>query len=179
MRRVRTTSTLDVCARRRERREWASAPAVDPTHMMLTHAFRAVIRRFRVRALLVFAAALGLMLINRGSGQPLVHASPTTIADENRLKPGSIDWDITGAGDPDIQGFATDISVNVGDTVHFKIAAPGATAGYKIDIYRLGYYGGAGATLVTTTGPSAAMPQTQPPCLNRQGTLVSKMRCIH
>jgi len=110
------------------------------------------------------------MLINRGSGQPLVHASPTTIADENRLKPGSIDWDITGAGDPDIQGFATDISVNVGDTVHFKIAAPGATAGYKIDIYRLGYYGGAGATLVTTRGPSAAMPQTQPPCLNQMAT---------
>src|SRR3954462_9754695 len=143
---------------------------VDVALMMLTHAFRAVIRRFSVRALLVFAAVIGLMLINRGSGQPLVHASPTTIADENRLKPGSIDWDITAAGDPDIQGFATDISANIGETVHFKIAAPGATAGYKIDIYRLGYYGGAGATLVTTTGPTATIPQTQPPCLNQMAT---------
>src|SRR4029079_4852111 len=90
------------------------------TLMMLTHAFRAVIRRFSVRALLVFVAALGLMLINRGSGQPLVHASPTTIADENRLKPGSIDWDITGAGDPDIQGFATESSGHLGSTVPYK-----------------------------------------------------------
>src|SRR4051795_8993757 len=140
-----------------------------PTLMMLTP-FRLATRRFIVRALLVFVAALALMLINRGAGQPLVHASPTTIADENRLKAGSIDWDISGAGDPDIQGFATDISVNVGETVHFKIAAPGATAGYKIDIYRLGYYGGAGATLVTTTGPTVAIPQTQPPCLNQMAT---------
>ena len=30
-------------------------------------------------------------------------------------------WDVSGAGDPSIQGFATDISVNVGDTVSFKI----------------------------------------------------------
>jgi hypothetical protein len=78
--------------------------------MMLTAAFRAAFRRFTVRALLVALGALALMLTNRGTGQPLVHASPTTIADENRLKPGSIDWDITAAGDPDIQGFATDIA---------------------------------------------------------------------
>src|SRR4051794_17728494 len=143
---------------------------VDVALMMLTHAFRAVIRRFSVRALLVFAAVIGLMLINRGSGQPLVHASPTTIADENRLKPGSIDWDITAAGDPDIQGFATDISVNIGETVHFKIAAPGATAGYKIDIYRLGYYGGARAALVTTTRPTGGVPPTPPPRLKQKGT---------
>src|SRR5262247_906989 len=41
---------------------------------------------------------------------------------ENAL-PGNPDseWDINGAGDPNIQGFATDISVNKGETVHFKI----------------------------------------------------------
>ena len=48
--------------------------------------------------------ARALMLMNRGSGHPIVHASPTTIADENRLKTGATDWDITSAGDPDIQG---------------------------------------------------------------------------
>ena len=36
---------------------------------------------------------------------------------------------------------------------------------YAIDIYRLGYYGGAGARKVTTVLPSAALPQTQPACL--------------
>ncbi|MEI9808768.1 MAG: hypothetical protein WDO16_13410 [Bacteroidota bacterium] len=31
------------------------------------------------------------------------------------------EWDISGAGDLSIQGFATDKSVNKGQTVHFKI----------------------------------------------------------
>src|SRR3954468_723937 len=39
---------------------------------------------------------------------------------ENRLA-GASDWDVNGAGDLTIQGFATDISVNKGETVHFKI----------------------------------------------------------
>lgn len=40
------------------------------------------------------------------------------IVRENCL-PGvpSTEWDVNGAGDPSIQGFATDMSVNVGDTV--------------------------------------------------------------
>ncbi len=32
----------------------------------------------------------------------------------------SSEWDITGAGDPTIQGFATDISVNTGETVQLQ-----------------------------------------------------------
>src|SRR3954465_13995394 len=54
--------------------------------------------------------------------------------------------------------------------VRFKIAAPDAIAGYTIDVYRLGYYGGAGATLVATVAPSATMPQTQPACLSELAT---------
>src|SRR5262249_29875008 len=124
--------------------------------------------RFTVRAFIVIVTALILMLFDRGASQPTVHASPTTIADENS-KPGAVDWDVIGAGDPDIQGFATDISVNVGETVHFKIAAPGAS-GYQLIIYRLGFYGGAGATQVAVVGPSASLPQTQPACVGQMGT---------
>ena len=45
-----------------------------------------------------------------------------TIAQENQLSgtPQSV-WDISGAGDSSLQGFATDISVNQGQTVSFKI----------------------------------------------------------
>ncbi|WP_201295937.1 DUF4082 domain-containing protein, partial [Cyanobium sp. Copco_Reservoir_LC18] len=56
-----------------------------------------------------------------------------------------------------IEGFATDFSVDNGSTVNFKInvnAAPGVTVPYRIEIYRLGYYGGDGATLVTTINTS-------------------------
>ena len=53
-------------------------------------------------------------------------------------------WDITGAGDANIQGFATDISVNRGGTVYFKIDVNPA-ASIRLDIYRMGYYQGLGA----------------------------------
>ena len=53
------------------------------------------------------------------------------------------EWDISGAGDTSIQGFATNMSVNRGTTVSFKVSTT-ATA-YRIDIYRMGYYGGDGA----------------------------------
>jgi hypothetical protein len=72
-------------------------------------------------------------------------------------------WDISAAGDLTIQGFPTQISVNLGEIVHFKINTD-ATA-YHLDIYRMGYYGGKGASLITTVNPTASLPQTQPPCL--------------
>ena len=70
-------------------------------------------------------------------------------------------WEIDKAGDDSIQGFATAMSVNKGETVAFKIKS--ATANFRIDILRLGYYGGKGARVIasnlTPTGPS-----TQPAC---------------
>src|SRR5262249_32149382 len=41
---------------------------------------------------------------------------------------------------------------------------------YRLDIYRLGYYGGFGARLVAVVQPSAPLPQTQPACLNDVST---------
>ncbi len=92
-------------------------------------------------------------------------ANPAHRIVAENCKPGhpSTEWDINGSGDPRIQGFATDISVNVGETVSFKIGSDSPK--YRIDLYRLGYYGGAGARLVATVRPSIALPQTQPPCL--------------
>ena len=64
------------------------------------------------------------------------------IVAENQL-PGTAEsvWGVSGAGDPTLQGFATDISVNHGQTVSFKINDT-AAAPYHIDIYRMGYYQG-------------------------------------
>ena len=79
-------------------------------------------------------------------------------------KPGnpSSEWDTSGAGDLTVQGFATDISVNRGGTVFFKINTNAGA--YTIDIYRLGYYGGNGARKVASISPSVALPQNQPAC---------------
>jgi chitodextrinase len=78
------------------------------------------------------------------------------------------EWDVSGAGDSSIQGFATDISTNRGGTVRFKINTP--STDYRLDIYRLGYYGGNGARKVATVQPSANLPQNQPNCLSNAAT---------
>ena len=68
---------------------------------------------------------------------------------ENQLPgtPMSV-WQVNGDGSTNIEGFATDISVDHGNTVDFKINTN--STNYRIEIYRLGYYGGDGARLVTT-----------------------------
>ena len=75
----------------------------------------------------------------------------------------STEWNVTGSGDPNLQGFATDISVNRGETVSFKIKT--SYAGYRLDIYRMGYYGGLGARKVATVPASQTLVSNQPACL--------------
>ena len=90
----------------------------------------------------------------------------SVIACQNTL-PGdpSSDWQVNGAGDPTIQGFATSMSVNVGQTEYFKIDTPATS--YHIDILRVGYYQGDGAhKVVSDMLPTATLPQTQPACLS-------------
>jgi hypothetical protein len=67
-------------------------------------------------------------------------------------------WDLSGPGSTTLQGFTTDISVNHGSTVNFKIQA--STNNWRIDIYRLGYYQGNGARLITTINETT--PKSQP-----------------
>src|SRR5947209_1945746 len=97
-------------------------------------------------------------------------SAPSNAIEAENCLPGApqSDWDISGAGDPTIQGFSTDISVNVGQTVNFKINTD-ATA-YTIDIYRMGYYRGLGARLVASIQPSATLPQAQPACVSDSAT---------
>lgn len=78
------------------------------------------------------------------------------------------EWDISGSGDSSIQGFATDISVNQGDTVRFKVKTNASS--YRLDIYRIGYYGGLGARKIATVNPSATLPQSQPACIDDPST---------
>src|SRR6185295_10410241 len=125
----------------------------------------AVLRVLRLSsARLLLAAVAALIFAGRGSTGPFVLAQTSAIVAENALagNPAS-EWDVAGAGDPSIQGFATDISVNRGETVSFKVATD--SVAYAINIYRLGYYDDKGARLIATVLPSAALPQAQPPCL--------------
>src|SRR5262249_55010683 len=88
--------------------------------------------------------------------------SVNPIVAENQLAGTSQSvWGVNGSGDSTIQGFATDISVDHGQTISFKIN-DSANAPYHIDIYRMGYYQGNGARLVTTLSSSQVLKQVQP-----------------
>ena len=80
-------------------------------------------------------------------------------------------WDTPNgdAGSPGLQGFATDISVNAGSTISFKINS-GSLGSYTIDIYRMGWYQGLGARKITSISPSVSLPQAQPACLTDAST---------
>ena len=120
------------------------------------------LRRLAGRATLVGAAIAGTLAI-----APAAHAScgsPVNEVEAENCKPGtsSAIWDVPGAGDTNIQGFATDISVDQGGTVGFKIDTDASA--YRLDIYRLGYYGGDGARKVTDTPIRPPAIGGQPPC---------------
>ena len=95
--------------------------------------------------------------------------SGNKIACEN-AKPGTDPeiWDIYGAGDASIQGFAADISVNVGQRVDFKIKTDASA--YTIDIYRTGWYQGLGARWIDAVPANAAVSRSQPNCITDSTT---------
>src|SRR5205823_4728356 len=63
-----------------------------------------------------------------------------------------------------VQGFSSQVSVQAGDTVQFKVQSP---IPYHVEIYRLGYYGGDGAREISTAAQAAA---TYPANFTRDGT---------
>jgi hypothetical protein len=127
-----------------------------------------------LRRLVVLLAALSMLALSgcllQAPQPPIDPCNPrvNAVACENSL-PGTPQskWD-SGPGDDSIQGFATQMSVNLGQTVQFKINTPSTK--YHLDIYRIGYYQGNGARLQATVQPSVTLPQTQPACLNDSTT---------
>jgi hypothetical protein len=122
----------------------------------------------RGRTALSFLLALAVLL-PLGSVPPAAQAGPCDppitnpiVCENSQAGTPSSAWD-SGFGDGTIQGFTTDISVNKGGTVTFKVKTP-ANA-FHLDVYRMGYYGGNGARLVATIPNSATIKQTQPACL--------------
>src|SRR2546425_3323667 len=125
--------------------------------MMTIKTIRQITRLSHVRLSVAIAAALALAVVE--SGRSAVQAQSNPIVVEN-AQTGASDWEISGAGDPTIQGFATDISVNQGGTVNFKIATD--STNFTVTIYRIGYYGGLGARKIKTLGPFTAQQNWNP-----------------
>ncbi len=90
-------------------------------------------------------------------------------ATENDLA-GEDWWPKNGPPDADdehrqIQGYASSTSINLGESLDFHVSV-NPTGSYKITIYRLGWYGGAGARRMLTSpdlqGANQPLPPTNP-----------------
>lgn len=97
---------------------------------------------------------------------PLPPHDSTLITAENR-KVGSRDWSPDGARQAvddlkrQIQGYASATSVHLGETIDFHVTANPAQT-FRISIYRLGWYGGAGARHLLTSPQLSGRTQPVP-----------------
>ena len=87
-------------------------------------------------------------------------ANPVACENQQQGTPQST-WDVSSYS-TSIQGFSDPFSVNIGNSINFKINSPASS--YAIDIYRMGYYGGDGARKITSLTPDISVSQNQPAC---------------
>jgi len=117
------------------------------------------------RDLLKTAVAGGLLTSAAGGGES---AAGGPIAQEN-ARAGSRDWQLTrlrldksgGFRSPAIEGYCSRQSVAAGESISFHVSTTPATK-FQIEIFRMGYYGGAGARYLTTLGPLEGVAQPMP-----------------
>jgi hypothetical protein len=91
-------------------------------------------------------------------------AAPNPIQIEN-AKPGTTAWESPASPSTAIQGYASGMSVQPGDVLQLHVSAEG-DARYRIEIYRLGWYGGDGgrriACIPSCTADEAGTQWTVP-----------------
>ncbi|MGO4706807.1 DUF4082 domain-containing protein [Microvirga sp. 2MCAF38] len=96
-------------------------------------------------------------------------ASNPIVLENQELGNPENEWGIDGAGSTNIEGFATEISINRGQRIDFKINTD--STNYRIDIYRLGYYGGMGARKLDTIPHTGLQTQLNPQRDNATGAV--------
>ncbi len=107
------------------------------------------------------AALLGLPLLQgRGANALAQQLDVNPIVLEN-AKPGSFDWYPNNpARHQEIEGYASSTSVNRGNSILFYVNT--SESYYQIEIFRLGWYGGAGARRMTDPVKVRGTRQTRP-----------------
>jgi hypothetical protein len=103
-------------------------------------------------------AALAVKHVHHAPAVAAIHRdSWNPIVRENQ-RPGTADWQITdGSQNGEIQAYAGEPSINTGETVDLHVST--TYPSYTIDIFRLGYYQGLGATLKLTIGGNPGVSQ--------------------
>lgn len=98
------------------------------------------------------------------------HGAQDNVITRENAREGARDWQLTYTRiDPKtrfrcpwIEGYASAASVQAGDTIDLMVSTNPAAA-FTIDVYRMGYYDGAGARHMKSIGPIDGAVQTDPP----------------
>src|SRR5437867_2928745 len=116
----------------------------------------------------------GAVALVGGCGTTARSQRADIISREN-AREGTRDWMLRKTGiDPNtkfrcprIEGYCGRPTLRAGDTQTFHISANPASA-FTIDIYRMGYYGGAGGRHMVSLGPFEGRVQPDPPIGERR-----------
>ncbi|MFN7924542.1 MAG: DUF6605 domain-containing protein [Bryobacteraceae bacterium] len=95
--------------------------------------------------------------------------SPSPLIRGENSKPGTTAWQLTkvrttkskGFRAAHIEGYCSHQSIEAGETLRIFVSTDPPRR-FTADIYRMGYYGGAGARHMTQLGPVAGKPQPDP-----------------
>lgn len=96
--------------------------------------------------------------------------STENLIQKENAKPGTRDWILTNTRidpatkyrSPGIEGYCSRTSVRAGETITFHVST-NPPSPFTLELYRLGYYGGAGGRLVKHLGSFEGRQQTDPP----------------
>ena len=116
---------------------------------------------------------LAILLVVGSAENLLAQAKPNVIARENAHR-GTFDWILTKVVREEnepysrgwhrrklVEGFVSTTSASAGDTVDIYVSTEPADK-YRLDIYRMGYYGGRGGRLMRSIGPLQGVVQPTP-----------------
>lgn len=127
---------------------------------------------FKRRDLLKGSAAVSLAAVSSALSLPATGVSAqnpqsASLSRENK-KPGTTDWQLTRVRVNQgqfrtslIEGYCSHQSISAGETLSVFVSTEPARQ-FTLDVYRMGYYGGTGARLMTTLGPLSGTTQPVP-----------------
>ncbi|MHC4398859.1 MAG: N,N-dimethylformamidase beta subunit family domain-containing protein [Planctomycetota bacterium] len=92
-----------------------------------------------------------------------------TLIQRENARPGATDWQLTrvrldktdGFRSPWIEGYCSKQSVKAGEAIEIMVSTDPPQR-FKIEVFRMGYYGRRGARLMTTLGPFSGKAQPLP-----------------
>jgi hypothetical protein len=115
----------------------------------------------------LFLSLLCALFTMAASSNAAAAKEPSPIVAENKL-PGATDWQLTrvrvdggGFRSTWIEGYCSKQSVRAGESLDIMVST-NPTKNFEIEIFRMGYYGGRGARLMTKLGPLEGTVQEEP-----------------